>query len=681
MSVDELLTIDKVTLKNFASYESAELDCSNNLTILYGPDNGSGKSTFAEALSKLLTNNYIANVSDNDKIRHGSESFVISASGNFHKEPIEIICEKTPSKARIQLTHGDRIYDGREATEFLSNITNADEFRRLVYINGTDIEILIQGTPDARAKIFDRIFGIQSLITVIDNLKVKPLTDKITVLSIELNKKLGEKSSIEKILKEIINKDEIVSEIEQREKKKGELLLEIGEIQANVTLFQKELTEYNVNKNRLQQVKRNIATLENKRDSLQLNYNNLVSLDKRLLVQIKKTIKSNKDIETYLSRVDNMIMSLYTTITELQTKDVIDAVASIRLSLLTENTENDVCPVCETKIDKAKLKLIADKNAATRNGNFKNLEALKKKRNGLIAEKQNVEECRMKREAIQKRIEDEKIKLNKVDDEIAREKTMLFSMNEFDTVAFNEKKLQMRIKNDQLQENENQLHNLKRKLETAENNELRNKTLLIIDDEIKTIRKDIKVLEYKVGKINEYREGLKNILNNVRFEITQTLNPIIQRWINVFVPPSSDIPYLSYQLNAKEHITDKVHRIRYEDTACRYGVSTSFNNLSTGQRAICALSLILAVNEIGMHKMNLMIFDELHTSGIDDRGLAEILKLLIRFSSQFRVMFIERRKDIIDYIQTEADLKNVSYTLYNITAIEGVSYVSREKQT
>jgi chromosome segregation ATPase len=268
--------------------------------------------------------------------------------------------------------------------------------------------------------------------------------------------------------------------------------------------------------------------------------------------------------------------------------------------------------------------------------------------------------------------------LENVTQSLLEEEKNLFTIEEFDDSQFEQMRTEKLIKDGQIKEIEDQIHNLELKLGETNEYESRSDLLSIIDLEINDIRKESRLLNHKFTKVKEYREGLKNILTNVRSEMVQVINPIVQRWIQTFIQSESEIPYLSYELNVLEKTTEKTHSVKYEDNAKRYGVPMSFNNLSTGQRAICSLALIFAIEEVSLHKIDLMIFDEIHTSGIDDHGLAEILEILVNLTSQTRIMFIERREDVINYLKDDANEKNVPYAMYNIKSIDGISHATKE---
>jgi len=681
---NNILTVTKISLLNFGSYENGTIECNNNLIIIHGQENGSGKSTFAEAISRIFTSNYIMNIKDEDKIRHGSLKFQIIIEGIYNGKKIQIVCEKGKTY-KIQILHDSKTYNGKEAEEFLSNIITYDEFLRLTYITGKDIDILIQGTPEIRGKVLDRILGIQSLLLLIDNLKTKSYSDTLALLEEQLKQKRNEKKLISNIITNIININDLKNELEQKK-------LQYKTISDELIQLKDKYDQLLLKKNEYEKIIQEKNNIETKIIQLQSRYQQISSEKEQktkeyeiIITELQNILKSNTIsddlIRITLSNHNNTLEHINSVLTSIQSDEYSSAIILLQKEIIHKN--NNICNVCNSSIDESKKKYIIENIQNISSNKIKKITVLKKKRIILMEEIKKIETLNQNRINISSLLSKYDTQLTNIQNDITVQNnklnTIIYNWNEKE---FESLKIEKGIKENLLTELQYQIYNLENKIKQNEIYTEQNDIFSILENEINIIEKNKKLCDYKLSKIQKYKNGLKNILVNIRNKILEEINPLIQQWINAllnFTPTNSNIPPpLSYELVVTEKITEKMYNIRYEDKVKRNGIPISFYNLSTGQRAICALSLIFALKEISSSYLDLLIFDELSTSGIDDQKLNKILEIIVKLSTKIKILFLERRKDIITYLKKIAEKYNIPYTHYNVNMINNISHISMD---
>lgn len=674
------LVIEKVILDNFTSYEEGEIDLNKGITVLFGERNGSGKTTFAEAISRVLTGKYVSGVYDNDKIRHGSDQFLITIKGKYLGESIEINCRRTKKRSNIQVVRENETISGKEAEEFLNNIVTNDEFKRLVYINGADIDVLIQGTPKSRSKVLDRILGIQNLITVIDGLKTRPRSNKIAEYSLQLDQKMNEKENLERLSKEMTTKEEIQKSIDITMERKNTLENELKELKERIDPLMDNKKKFLIAKKRIERIQKRIDGVKGKVDQLDEERKGLEDMLDKIELAISQKIRKDGDITQFLKNKDRIIEDSNKKIEEIRSKSSDDMYSMVREKIIDESL--DLCPVCENEIDPDHIETIRTRISNEGLLDQRRIKGLEKRRDNAFKEKQGLEEYISRKEKIDDRLIQKKKQIVRIESELNDEQSKFDEIDipeEWDNEVYEDLNLQKVMKEGQIKEIEDTLHNLRIRLDETEESNQRLDTLEIIKEEIEDLRIAIRSENYKLSKIREYKNGLKSILTNVRREMVNQINPLIQRWLEKFMQTEGeDVPYISYKLSVVEKTTAKQHSVRYEDVSMRYGVPIKFEALSTGQRAMCSLALILAIEDVSFHNIELMIFDEIHTSGIDDFGLTEILEILVRLVERTQILFIERRKDVIEYLKESATEKDIPFDLYNVISENGISSVIKE---
>ena len=89
-----ILYLEKIKIRNFRNYLSADVSLSPQINILYG-NNGQGKTNFLEAVSFLTLGRSFRAKSDNELVKKGENGFYLK--GEFQNNEESLILEPSIS--------------------------------------------------------------------------------------------------------------------------------------------------------------------------------------------------------------------------------------------------------------------------------------------------------------------------------------------------------------------------------------------------------------------------------------------------------------------------------------------------------------------------------------------------------------------------------------------------------
>ena len=141
------LIVASVSLRNFRSYESLDLELEPGLVLAVGP-NGAGKTNLLESLHVGTQGFSPRTRSDRELIRFGSEAAKVSLAGTRSKSRLEVSISLSTTAARRATLNGARLQ-------------TAEQLRREVatLVFTPDRLAIVKGGPAARRAYFDRVLG------------------------------------------------------------------------------------------------------------------------------------------------------------------------------------------------------------------------------------------------------------------------------------------------------------------------------------------------------------------------------------------------------------------------------------------------------------------------------------------------------------------------------------------
>jgi DNA repair exonuclease SbcCD ATPase subunit len=80
------------------------------------------------------------------------------------------------------------------------------------------------------------------------------------------------------------------------------------------------------------------------------------------------------------------------------------------------------------------------------------------------------------------------------------------------------------------------------------------------------------------------------------------------------------------------------------------GNEMKFEALSTGQKSLALISIVLNVINMSSSALSLMILDEIDNCGLDKENMHVILKAIVNVAASSKVLFINRDDETIQYV-------------------------------
>ena len=242
------MIIDKISLKNFRSYDEAAIEFNEGLNIIIGP-NGSGKTNLAEAVQYLSLGKSFRTSDDKELIKKEARYAQIDASTRLGSAKNQIRINLSREQKTI-LINSKKI----NKLSLLSNVMNV-----IIFIP-SDVN-LFKSTPAIRRKFLDIAISKQSIV-YLDNL-----------------------TNYNKLLKE---RNEVL-----KEEKVDELHISVIDEQLSslALAISKERLKYVESINEV--LSRVVTTLSNKKSTLKIEYSPFVDLKDTTKDDIKNIYKAS----------------------------------------------------------------------------------------------------------------------------------------------------------------------------------------------------------------------------------------------------------------------------------------------------------------------------------------------------------------------------------------------------
>lgn len=278
----------KLTLKNFKSYDNAEITFDKGISVIVG-ENGAGKSTILEAISFALFKQHTAKKID-DLIRNGSDKGMY-VDLEFISNGIEykIVRDKTGSTLKStflkKTSHSSGFIpvcagDKEVANEIRSVLDiDSDLFLNAIYIRQGEIAELVDKTAAEKKQLIGKLLGIDSLEKAWKN--IQPFISSYENKKAELKGKLA---SADETYEEREKKISLLNSLKERG-------LELEKQVAEVTELKEEIASDKLNMEREKEIYDNFCR------NLEMEQESLASLekDKSLLHDRLDEIKEAED--------------------------------------------------------------------------------------------------------------------------------------------------------------------------------------------------------------------------------------------------------------------------------------------------------------------------------------------------------------------------------------------------
>ncbi|MFZ0665321.1 MAG: DNA replication and repair protein RecF [Acidimicrobiales bacterium] len=137
------MQLSHLWLTDFRCFETAEIEPSSGVTVIYGP-NGSGKTSILEAIGLVATMRSFRGASRDMLVRNGTERALVRAE--VRESPRVVLLE-----ADLPLGTRGRIFLNRQITRRLADLSEA---LRVSVFSPSDLD-LIQGPPAGRRDFLD----------------------------------------------------------------------------------------------------------------------------------------------------------------------------------------------------------------------------------------------------------------------------------------------------------------------------------------------------------------------------------------------------------------------------------------------------------------------------------------------------------------------------------------------
>ena len=677
----EGMWIQDVAWENLFSYTNGVIHLAN-MTLIGGRINGAGKTTVLQAICYGLTGKFLLGVSAESAIHHGTTGFKITMNGLYNDQPFTLIRTfKLPNSKTVTFfleTEGKQEKVPNCQSEILDHIVTYDEFVNLIYVDGHHIERLMSGTEATRSKMLDRIFGIDTLRKIIDAIKINTYTKEYNELEDRKITLQTEKKNIEKILAEMNHLTELIEKQKQLESKKQVLEQEVSLLNSKFEpIYQQYLSQQsNAQKESVLTAKLSLVQEELHKTEDELLQK--LTLYNDAEDRIKKLIKTDTPFD-YVAKLTNQVDQLTIKQTELRQKYQYYQI----LDKLVANTSTTIntCPMCIQPITQPITQLrktpeitqVASELAGVEKQILifqTALQQYRKASSDLDQSSNALQECQSKYNEHSQKIAQitnilSVLQKDRIDETYVRDMQQVLMKKQNDLLLLNG---QMTT----LQESITLIQNTK--------TEYQETALKSLTDQINVLQgQQIKLLERK--KVAEIlRNNFNQIQSHLRHDMLKIVNPLLQQLLDYMRPILPDaIKPIQYEIQLEIQKVRQEEIYLYHDIVRVYNQQTDYSALSTGQKAICALALLLAISEALHPALSLVTFDEIHTSGIDNDVSNQLLQAITTIASKLHIIFIDRNPKLNDAIFDHTTKKGLKCYLYNAENRNGESLLTQER--
>lgn len=290
----------KLHLKNFKSYEDAEITFNNGITIIVG-ENGAGKSTILEGISFALFKQHGARKIE-DLVRNNSngsmsvelefvvdgKEYKISRQRSSSKLTSKLFKKAVNNGEYISLCVGDKEVSNQLATILA---IDSDLFLNAIYIRQGEIAELVDKTPAEKKLLIGKLLGLDSLENAWKN--IQPIISQYENSKSELKGKLSSVTDLEEDYEE---KMTVLNQL----KEEG---LELEENLKDIRTVQEENSNEKALMEREKEIYDNfVSNLKSEEETLEM-----LEKDKR---EIQDKLDEMNDAEEKIARLEKYVKKL-----------------------------------------------------------------------------------------------------------------------------------------------------------------------------------------------------------------------------------------------------------------------------------------------------------------------------------------------------------------------------------
>lgn len=584
-------------------------------------------------IEKLFDFDVLKKIKENAKEDYKEKDKKLSELNNKSNIVITKIESLKDEKSRIE-KENERIKESRDKEiEKINNEVKEKKLEIKNLENEIDKSINKKQLEDYEEKSYDIAIELNNLNDNLNN-KILNLNKKFNDRQIELSNKIVElKNDIEKLNREIKNKQDIINGSklieDERYKKEQEILrtnqtgfdkidlykkddfenikIKIHDIETNIEKLMKRMGYYQ--KNDSCEVCGNIFTKEKKKDVIGEIKNDIRYYNKEKNEYDEQLKKLNEDKKEVIKKLNESII---------KSKDKIKKIL------------NDV----KVQIEKE-------------------IEELKKKREGIglksLEKDKEMESLQNKKRKLEKEIRDEhEIEYDKL---LEEKNKIIKEKREYEKKLQEQEELKNNIKIHCIQ-----IGNLNERMKVQNNIKLL--PTKEIDGRLLKLRKLYKKINKEVSKVERYLEYIEKIID--MFSDKGIRSVLIQKYLSLL---NNELYNFLNEFNCDfniefDHNFDTV--IKNRDKEISYGT------YSSGQRQRMNLAILFTFMSFMKLKQgincNLLIFDEILDSSLDEDGIEIFFRLLERFSvkEKYCIPVISHRESNINYFSNvyKVEMKN-----------------------
>lgn len=601
------MIIKKIILKNFRAHEYLEFEpVETGITSIYGK-NGAGKSTIVDAFSWALFGTRLHGLKNKNYIREGidpktdevSVESTIRVEGKEYTIKRQIVNDSGTSQCWVYDNKKEEIAGpGVSHSELLiRRILGIDEsgFLTSVFIQQKEVDQILDNTPSERAKVIEKMIGIDAISDGIQNAKAdsrdfKKSADLIHFSDIEeLEKEINNhKKSIIETKKEFTDSTEIIKKVKI---KKDDLDKQVEYIEKVRDKKQEIKSNYdNINsevKNLKSTIKNNIELFQNIK-KVSILTDDFPKIEKRLQDKESTLNKMN----TTLARAELKEEELLK-ITKQEIKDfIIDQEEDVKKEIIKleekiENTKKEyenvnsdfiqtqkhmkmlkegisVCPTCGSEIDSSEehIKEYEDKYLTEKEKVDVLINEINTMKESLEDNKNRLEEIKVEKEKIEDKKKADK-NLKDLQDKIAKAKKQKISVDsEVNILREKISSYKENIKQQELRDN------LKQKIEIDE------QTLTELEKSLEDAKVNLeKIKKKELSNTTEIREQQKKANKDYQ-DIYAKLEVLKERAKQQKITYDLLDKQLKDNIEAKERYNQVVHQLKISnqsvDTLSRF---------------------------------------------------------------------------------------------------------------
>jgi DNA repair exonuclease SbcCD ATPase subunit len=660
MMVSNAFVPESITIKNFSNIANLHVDFPDILVIT--GKNGSGKSSVIDAFFYCIAGKTTRDVQIDDIIKKGEKSAVVKVVGTYNGERVEITRTRS-SKQKLSVLVGNDKKEEPNPEGFLESIVTPGEFLNLFLVDGHNIaRFMSAGAKEMSANI-DKLFNFGKLDSIIREMpSISGFEKDLNVMDAKIETLVVKKDSLSRSSK-ITGKDVFENRLAEATKQIPLLQAESKDLSSKIQPIQSKVKECTaiLEGNRLNEIRRSRIVEELKAHDARLND--------------RKAALSNFTSQLELAGGESAIASIGSEITKLrQIIASTEAEFSVRKdfpALLKKAMEsapggND-CPMCATP---------GARDAAEKNLNViasGNKDAL----TSLLSKKVKAQKETAERESTMKSLVEIKARIvamrGEIDviDRIRSEKAK--ELEPFHAVLpdhIDKASAGMKAAEQELASVSSALSKTNLALQAATRDaddarrsieEINSAAIEEWNDEKESelagMRAEKERCRERIDKLVLFKGICRDVLSNIRDRIMATLTPNVMECIKNFGGGESAITKFEIVPKPK---TVKGEQIYYYDFAVEVaGNDVPFDALSTGQKALVVISIILSMINYSSSALSCIFFDEIDNCGLDRNYMQTILKAIVNMTGSIKVVFVNRDKSTIDSIAAICTKKNV----------------------